>query len=331
MIRFMGSIHKNLFIEEKLAVAFCVLVVWINAYFYPQSISWFEALRSLVFFITLGQPYYSLFFVFIYLLILLKTHRTMTNLLANKSVFLKDRLNRFIRETVFLVRPIVFLVLVTMPTYRLLANISWQRQDASIDALFGFLDYQLTGTLPFVWLVQTFKTWNFSEIMYYSYFSLTFVMDGVLAWFVVSKRKILLRLFLSAFLFSNIIAYPMFYMFPCKAPSLAYVLPNQEKYNYPAHALKRVEQVTYATPTMINGVKVFPISCFPSLHAVWSFFVIYVLYLVKKWTLVFSIPWSFMMLAGGLYLAQHYLVDYLVAIPVAIICLVFSGKLIKSN
>ncbi|MDQ5982860.1 MAG: putative primase/helicase, partial [Patescibacteria group bacterium] len=67
---------------------------------------------------------------------------------------------------------------------------------------------------------------------------------------------------------------------------------------------------------------------FPSDHAVWAILTLYILYLLTPWSLILSIPWVFCVLSGGVYFGQHYVVDYIAGILVAIICIVGSNQLI---
>jgi membrane-associated phospholipid phosphatase len=62
-----------------------------------------------------------------------------------------------------------------------------------------------------------------------------------------------------------------------------------------------------------------PISTFPSTHITFGITIVYFWAKYRKWTLLFLVPAFLLMALGTVYLAQHYAVDVLLAIPVAAI------------
>ena len=74
-----------------------------------------------------------------------------------------------------------------------------------------------------------------------------------------------------------------------------------------------------------------PVSCFPSMHAAWSFMVVYFLAKLRRWTLFVSLPWLALLLMSGIYFAQHYVVDYVVSVPIVAISLFLAYLLIKQK
>jgi hypothetical protein len=65
------------------------------------------------------------------------------------------------------------------------------------------------------------------------------------------------------------------------------------------------------------------------MHATWSVLSIYFFSLLLPLSLIVTVPWVMLLLTGGLLFAQHYLVDYLVALPVAAASILISAWLLR--
>ena len=96
---------------------------------------------------------------------------------------------------------------------------------------------------------------------------------------------------------------------------------------HPAEALQKHLNAIVDAETDKSRDNAVPISCFPSMHATWGMFIVYYFARWRRKTLYFTVPWCILMLLGGLALGQHYLVDYMVAIPVMILCVWCAEKL----
>ena len=60
------------------------------------------------------------------------------------------------------------------------------------------------------------------------------------------------------------------------------------------------------------------------MHATWSLLAVYYLARIWRWTLLVSIPWALLLMTGGIFLAQHYVVDYLAAAVVAALAIALA-------
>lgn len=155
------------------------------------------------------------------------------------------------------------------------------------------------------------------------------------------KRDNLLRLAITTFVFSNIFAYPFFYLLPAPGPLYSFIinvrnidLPDDisnaiKKYNPSVHTVKTTKSIMeyFVNKDRDNTGAV---SSLPSMHATWALISAYFLWRFKRITLIFTIPWVILMLTGGLYFSLHYFIDYIAAIPIAILSILFSNLLINS-
>lgn len=330
--------------EEWLAIILFIVVMSINIFVYNQQISLLEAFRAMVYYFTFGEPFYGLFFLVVYSLALFDFYKGLSEMFyawivkqrpPTREVF-KDLFKKLLRP----LRVIIPIALTTLPFYQLLSHFSYELRFVGKDIILATADQNLIGGLLFVYLPTQFTAIWISKLVYYAYLSLSIAISALLAWLFLLKKEMLFRLAVSAFIFSFVFSFPLFYVMPCQDPVHFFVQNDRGNIIPPSIATEMAgyqpSEFTKARITKIglsevreNRDNAVPVSCFPSMHAVWSLIVIYFLARISRWTILLSIPWLAVNLAGGLYYAQHYLVDYIVAIPIAMISIGAAYLLFK--
>lgn len=247
--------------------------------------------------------------------------------LIDKRPFPKGSAKKILRLFFEPLRVVAPLALVGVFFYWFLANISHQLRFFGKDLLLFHLDEALFGSALFFWLPNIFLSSSYTAIFHYAYFSLAPLMSITFGMLFVLSPENLFRKATISFIFSLILAFPLFYAFSCQGPYHFFIenLRNNEF----SKNIQQLQDAYHPTPETFSLIKrigeaekdtardnAVPISCFPSMHAVWGLFIVFFLARVRKWSLMLTLPWLTLMLVGGLYFAQHYAVDYIVALPV---------------
>jgi membrane-associated phospholipid phosphatase len=156
----------------------------------------------------------------------------------------------------------------------------------------------------------------------------------LLIFYFLNKKKIFSR-YLIAMTLPIMISLPLWFFFPVNSPQNTYLnnvyqkeieyslLSPLENYQPSRHILEFHKK----SGVMQGGTA--PISTMPSMHVAWAIVIVYYLYQFKKRTIYFTLPWAFFSSLGTVYLAQHFFVDILVAIPIAISAIIITNYLVK--
>src|SRR3989338_3484956 len=70
-----------------------------------------------------------------------------------------------------------------------------------------------------------------------------------------------------------------------------------------------------------------PVSTIPSMHFAWALITIFYLFRLRMALGVLMLPWFFLSNIGTVYLAQHFAVDLVAALPVAVVSLIIAEML----
>jgi hypothetical protein len=329
--------------EEWLALAVFLVANSLNIFLFREEISLADAIKLMLRYFTFGDPVYYLFFSIICILAILIFYTNFSEIvndwLINKKAPSKERLKDFGKKILEPLRNILPLWLVSGPMYQLLSQISYYVRFGVEDVLLARADYALIHHFLFIDLATNFNSEWFGKLMYYSYVSLSTVIGIFLLFLLFKKYKYLLRLSIAAFIFSFIFSYPLFYLLPATGPLYSLII-NVRKDTLPedistsvssyrpsayTEKINDVILTYYVNPKKDNSSAV---SCIPSMHATWAIIVLYFLYRVRRKTLLLTIPWIILMLTGGLYFSQHYFVDYLTSIPIAMLSILCAYFLI---
>lgn len=339
----MKRCFSSLRVEERLALAASACAFFLNIGLYFKQVSLGEAMLLAVRYFTFGHPLYAFMFLCVYFLIMGLAYLLITSLSRNRSVerFSLEDPMRLMRGFFAFFRAVGFLLLAGFFFSWLLTNASYQLRFSGNDLLFFRWDQALLGSSPFFWLPSVFSSSFFAALFQYAYFSLGLALVGTLALLFIVSRENLFRKAVMSFLLSLILAFPLFYALPCAGGPYHYFVENlggnvfssevrqlRAAYHPSPDASAISSRIGDSDKDIARGNTV-PISCFPSMHAIWGIFVVYFVMRVRAWSLFFTIPWLILMLAAGLFFAQHYGVDYLASLPVAAASIWAAGLLLR--
>ncbi len=343
---YIKSILSKVRPEEWLALFFFILISFINIFVYEQQIGLKHSIFFMFKYHLFGTPFYGLFFLVIFSLSVGIFYRQMYGIIYkwSKENQFPDKVTFFnlISKVTENIRYVFPVLLILIASSQLLSNISFESRFAPKDFFLARLDYAVTGRLLFVDLPTYFDSETVNTLMYRLYKSLSFVVSPFLILLLFLKNNYLLRLALTSVAFSFLFAYPVYYFVPSPGPDYSLLknvrniaIPEDVKgmlsgYNPSQTTINTTNEIlAYYTDESKDNAGL--ASSFPSMHAIWGLIIVYFLYKIKKYTLLISIPWTVLMLTGGLYFGQHYFVDYLASIPVAILCICSSYYLINKH
>lgn len=238
-------------------------------------------------------------------------------------------------------RTFIPFILVPIATYQLLIKISFQLRFSALDPMFFNWDEKIFGGQAFLFLPSFFTDPVFTRLFPGAYASLPIAISLTMITLYIKSPNNLFRKMIVAYIVSILIGMPFFYAFPCQDPN-NYFIRNIRNYSFSSEVSTRISQYAPNDLTRESIKKIFnsetnngradntvPVNCFPSMHATWSLLVVFFMALVWRPTLFLTVPWAIFLLTGGLYLAQHYAVDYLAAIPVIAASILLGKILIK--
>jgi hypothetical protein len=331
---------KKLRPEEILALVMTAVGLGVLAVIEPEKhITGVQTLKALVRYFSFGDAFFALFFVFIWIAVFVHIFLRSSHLAVQYFVYKKNITRTDVRYALVTItapmRLLLPIALVTIPTYAILESISIQLRFQTVDIALNAADKIVFGFSPFIYLPTVFSFPFFDILIEYSYTWLGYALSLVGIILFILKRTVAMRRMIFAFLLSIVLAYPLFYLVPCQDPN-NFFLRNLRNHQLPADVLS--ERTAYSPSVRVTEMiriieqsetdtqndNAVPISCFPSSHALWAIFAVYFLATITAWSLIVSLPWLILLLLGGIYFAQHYVIDYLVAIPIAIICIVLA-------
>lgn len=211
-----------------------------------------------------------------------------------------------------------------------LAGVSGSVKGRLLNQEFFNFEQKLFGEQPFLMfhnpanpLTILFKL--FSGIIIWCFQSMSLFMGiSVFAFYLLLNKKEFFKYIFAIFI-SALIALPLWYFFPINSPNNFYLSKTAQPqgYNIPENVLQLQKEIREEQKTNT------PISTFPSMHTTWGILMVYYLYKTYKKSLIVSGVWLFFMILGTFYLAQHYLVDILIAFPIAFITIFLSEQVSK--
>lgn len=231
------------------------------------------------------------------------------------------------------------LAIIGVPKYELLIDLSRALSQFPSTSILLASDRMLTGGIPIVDIPNWLNSTLGAGVLLFFYTTLLILAQCFFLYLFFRYRTTLYRQFLIAFLIGTTLAYIGSTLLPCAVPSISY-LQNFEALVYSpelTHLLNTYDPTAYVTQSQneiirtqeIVGPHQYLISCFPSLHAFWSLLVVYFLWRIKPTTLFLTLPWIFLVLWGGILVGEHFLIDYVAAIPTALLSIGISLALLQ--
>lgn len=315
------SYTRSVFIEYKKIFLAYAFLIGLTAILYPQQLfSIFATIRPLSIIATIiSQPsiYMPLIIVVIFLL---------ANLIWAKKFEITHRVKNV---TIILIFTILSGILLN--TIFSTANPS---RVAIWSATFMKADLALFGTYPGFWLFHHMSP-TLERIIVYVYTSLTSIISIWILFLFIYKNGTLANRFIQQFFMAFAICFPLWIFFASISPAQMYItnilhqpIPNditQLVYQGPPtkflddNILKLIQQWTDP------GGKNLAISTFPSMHTIWGILLAYSIAGAvqgKKYAyiaIILGIIVAIANMIGATYLLQHYAVDILAGIAVAVI------------
>ena len=335
--------------EERIAIAIGIGTVSLNLYAFPTSASLFEAMGNILKYFSFslaGNDFFSLFFLFGYGFLVWVFCRAVANYISLK-IFRTEftpaiawhKLRKILGDCG---RGILVIALVSLPFTILLENLNYAMRYAGKDLVLWHLDDLLLHGQSFLVLPFFFHHALFTYIFWGAYASLPLAIGGIFIFLFIHSRHRTFRTAILSFILSIPLSFPLFASVPCQDPGNFY-LKNLRGNTFPSYIVKELKTYS-ANPETLRYIAQLetsetvpkkdssvPISCFPSMHAVWAILCCLFIWDRGRYIRVLATLWLITLLLGGLYLAQHYVIDYIVAIPIAGISFAIARILLKKE
>lgn len=202
------------------------------------------------------------------------------------------------------------------------------------------LDHQLFGVYPPLWL-QNFARYPFLDtLLIWSYKSLSLALTSTL-FFLAVGHTILFRRFILALFFALFVSLPFWCALPAISPDemyrqniLASAAPTDIQthlYQFSLSSTNLIQYLSTIRGTLNNPALYhsYAVSSFPSIHASWGIIIAY--FCLRLWHPfgLILIPWSLLNLLGTVYTTQHYAVDTLLGIVIAVVAIASANYIIS--
>jgi len=203
------------------------------------------------------------------------------------------------------------------------------------------LDYKLFGVYPPLWL-QNFARYPWLDApLIWSYRSLSLAL-ATTTFFLAIGSTALFRRFVMALFFALFISLPFWYVLPAITPDEMYrrnILASAAPAGIQAHlyqlSLSSTNLIQYLATIRSTASQPayhsYAVSSFPSLHASWGIIIAY--FGLRLWRPLglILIPWSLLNLLGTVYTTQHYAVDTLFGIVIAVVAVMAASYVLSQE
>jgi hypothetical protein len=153
----------------------------------------------------------------------------------------------------------------------------------------------------------------FKELLTFTYDTFPYQMAYIPLLVILTKKWSIIREFYFLLLFSTLLGFSFYYLFPTTAPASILHSPYFSASQHDT-GLKFLQLHQHIQPTTLDGGLI----ALPSFHVIWSWFCVY---LIKSWPVVFFIllPINLLLITSCVLLGWHYPIDVLGAIAVIFI------------
>jgi len=202
-------------------------------------------------------------------------------------------------------------------------------------------DVTLFGVYPPLWLQDTNNALKpvldgMAPFLVSVYMGISMALSLVFLFLLLLRQDVFPEMCV-AFILCLVIALPFWYMFPALSPTEAFYIPlfHLPITEHIQTALKTYEPNAYVLEYIrsdaahvheVQDSYLF-ITTMPSMHAAWIAVAAYYLIAVRKTFAVISIPYFFANAVSTLYIMQHYAVDQIAGLLVAVIAIVMARRM----
>lgn len=185
-------------------------------------------------------------------------------------------------------------------------------------------DYIVTNTYLFVTVPLTLLGTELVRSLTY-YFAFCYGAIFVVYWgmaflFYFCFPRRVFRSYVLAVFITSVMGYIGYLFVPAIGPYEAFVRPATITFGNYANFGTFSEISRFADHIRELHVDKLPASdCFPSLHTAWTVLVLGFAFAHARWLLPLVLPWAVGTIVGAIYLQQHYLIDILAGVAVAVV------------
>ena len=216
-------------------------------------------------------------------------------------------------------------------------------QQATKNRLINFqlleADKLIIGDYPLFWLHSPANSLNglfhfLTPAIIYSFLSLAGVIVFLIFIFYFGKNKNIFKGYIMSMFIVLALAMPFWFYFPANSPSNYFLHDSGSNFsaslseaisNYQPNA----KVAAFQEKMWQSQKNALPVTTMPSMHWAWSIIIVYYLFKKAPKTIFLSSVWLIFNLFGTAYLGNHYLVDGLAAVPLAIISIFLASLFIK--
>ena len=197
------------------------------------------------------------------------------------------------------------------------------------ETLMGW-DRLVFGVYPFIWLHTAANplkpAFDFiSPLIIYSFQALSLLVGASFVFFF-SRRRNSAEMVISFYL-AMAMGAVFWFSFPVNSPNNFFLAAHADISGFAPN--QRV--LTFEDITRQNQKAQPPVTTFPSCHVMWGMVIVYLWAAYDKRTLFLTLPWFTLNVLGTVFLAQHYAVDALFALPLGLLAILIGRILTDRN
>jgi len=238
----------------------------------------------------------------------------------------------------------IFLILFAGYSLTLCTNFIFKISDpiktANMGKLFLSWDRAIFKTDPGIWLINKFGGTFLEKVFLLTYNSLFLLLAIILLISFIFNKKAFRKLLLSFFI-SWMISLPLWFLFPTLSPDFMFrqnklklAAPQECKaFNNFKCSDQLKENLQFQDGVHIVSLnpnqKSLSTSTFPSMHAAWGVIIAYSGIAIWPWLGIILIPFAILNCISAVYILEHFVVDIILGIFVAIISIVVTELLLR--
>lgn len=213
---------------------------------------------------------------------------------------------------------------------------------ASVSTMLMGWDYALFGSyVPFA--LQAIQSDYVDSLLYVAYLGLGAMISLILLILLVAGKQWLIRAFVLSYAATFMLAVPVWYMFPAVTPYELYgredLLPvskESAQYVVAQEGLASIsERVEYLQTTLTTEnasrpeIGHYHVPTSPSMHVTWGTLILLFAFMLSKLLGAVVSVWYMFNLVGSFYTLQHYVVDGILGIVIALVGFITTRALLK--